>query len=255
MQGDLGQPEVHSRKTEEAISFVASPSATNDESFGELSFSTAEANSDFADELLRIHEYERQRMGQELHDSAGQLLVSLQLSVAHLRQVEKDNGHQDLIEEIQGTIRQIDQQIRALAFLHYPAELHDRGLGLALQSLTLGFGRRTGILTTFKATGNFAAINDASATALLRVAQEALVNVHRHARASNADVVIKRLRHSIELNISDDGVGLPAGMEPGKSRGIGLQGMRHRIERIGGSMEFMQLSPGTRITATIPIAA
>src|SRR6478735_2509037 len=72
-------------------------------------------------ELLRIHEYERQRMGQELHDSTGQLVVSLLLSLARLKRVEEDLGQGSIIDEIQETVRRIDKEIRSLAFLHYPA--------------------------------------------------------------------------------------------------------------------------------------
>ncbi len=151
-------------------------------------------DSGTVDELLRIHEYERQRIGQELHDSAGQLLVSLQFSVAHLKRVEEGSGHDSLLEEIQDTVRQIDQEIRSLAFLHYPVELSDRGLSSAIQALVRGFGRRTGIRTSFKASGDQSIASDSISTALLRVAQEALVNVHRHAHASHANVSLKRAR-------------------------------------------------------------
>src|SRR4051794_31816915 len=70
-------------------------------------------------DVLSIHEYERQRFAQELHDSAGQLLVALQLSVAHLKRVEGHSNYEALIEDIQGTVRLIDQEIRSMAFLSY----------------------------------------------------------------------------------------------------------------------------------------
>src|SRR5688572_21218920 len=69
------------------------------------------------DELLRIHEYERQRLGQELHDSTGQLVVFLLLSLARLRAIEKDLALGGLIDDIQDVVRQIDKEIRSLAFL------------------------------------------------------------------------------------------------------------------------------------------
>ena len=60
------------------------------------------------DEMLKIHEYERQRLGQELHDSAGQLVTALQLSIAHLRILEGHSGHEELVEEIQDNNQRID---------------------------------------------------------------------------------------------------------------------------------------------------
>jgi signal transduction histidine kinase len=207
------------------------------------------------DQMLSIHEYERQRMGQELHDSAGQLLVSLQLSITRLRAIEQDCGHDDLIEEIQATVRQIDQEIRALAFLHYPAELGDRGLCEAVQSLVRGFGKRTGIRTSFRCLGDNKVVGKLISITVLRVAQEALVNIHRHSHASSAKVVLTADVNRLHLTVSDDGVGMPAATDEDKGRGIGLQGMRHRVEMHGGLFNVKGLKHGTRVSATLPLIA
>jgi signal transduction histidine kinase len=206
------------------------------------------------DEMLKIHEYERQRLGQELHDSAGQLVVALQLSIAHLKILEEHSGHEDLIEDIQNTVRQIDGEIRSLAFLHYPAELGDRDLSSALQALANGFGKRTGIETTFKAMGKLVDIRGSCAMALLRVAQEALVNIHRHAHASTATIVLQKRGNRIELSISDDGVGIPAKVLA-NAHGIGMQGMRHRVEMLGGRFRVRNLLRGTKLLASVPAAS
>lgn len=202
------------------------------------------------DEMLKIHEYERQRLGQELHDSAGQLVVALQLSIAHLKILEEHSGHEDLIEDIQDTVRQIDREIRSLAFLHYPAELGDRDLPSAVRALASGFGKRTGIETTFKAVGRVD-IEGPRAMALLRVAQEALVNIHRHAHASSASIVLQKRGNEVELSISDDGVGIAAKVLA-EAHGIGMQGMRHRVEMLGGRFRIGNLSRGTKIFAIVP---
>ena len=212
-----------------------------------------ETDGDALDQQFRIHEYERCRMGQELHDSAGQLLVSLQLSVAHLKAVE-DGSHDGLIEEIQLIVSQIDREIRSLAFLHYPVELGDRCLCSAVQALALGFGRRTGIRTSFKCAGDRSPVSEPISMAVLRVAQEALVNIHRHSHASSARVVLENRQDRILLTVSDDGVGMPA-TEMQKARGIGLQSMRHRVEALGGHFGLRKLKHGTRVSAIVPLAA
>ena len=209
----------------------------------------------FAEELLRILEYERQRMGQELHDSAGQLLVSLQLSVARLRVIEQNCSHESLIEEIQDTVRRIDQEIRALAFLHYPAELGKRSLGGALQALVKGFGRRTGIRATFRQLGNPDRVAKPIALTILRVAQEALVNIHRHAHASSAKIMLETDLEELHLTVCDDGIGISANVDGKDGRGIGLQGMRHRVEIHGGHFDARSLKHGTKVSVTIPLAA
>ena len=214
---------------------------------------THSGTSTIVEELLQIHEYERQRMGQELHDSAGQLLVSLQLSIARLKITEADCGHRALIDEIQDTVRQIDREIRALAFLHYPAELGDRALGEAVRTLVHGFGRRTGIRISFRSLGDQTAVAEPISVTMLRVAQEALVNVHRHSHASSAKVLLETSDKRVHLTVSDDGVGIPTTVDVGKECGIGLQGMRHRVEMHGGHFGIRNLKHGTKISATVPL--
>lgn len=206
-------------------------------------------------ELLRIHEYERRRLGQELHDSTGQLVVSLLLSLSRLRKIEEGYGHVNLIDEIQEIVGQIDKEIRSLAFLHCPAELADRSLSASVESLAIGFGRRTGMHISFKCVGDPVPVNEAVSIALLRVTQEALVNVLRHAHATSARVQLKRRPDRLELRISDDGVGMPEIKEPTEPSGIGVQGMRFRVEAQGGHFEIRNTHPGTMVCATVPLAA
>ena len=207
------------------------------------------------DDLLRIHEYERQRLGQELHDSTGQLVVSLLLSLARLKRVDEEDGRGILIDEIQAIVRQIDREIRSLAFLHYQAELGDRSICASIESLALGFGRRTGMHISFKCVGDASPVDDSLSTALLRVAQEALVNVHRHSHGTSAKVELKNRRGRIELRVSDDGIGILEAGELAQSGGIGLQGMRYRVEAHGGRFEVRNLNPGTMVCAVVPTAA
>jgi len=87
--------------------------------------------------------------------------------------------------------------------------------------------------------------------ALLRVAQEALVNVYRHAHASLATVTLRRRSRSVELIVRDDGNGLPEGR--GNSFGLGLQSMRHRVETLGGVFRISGLKHGVKVFASVPI--
>ncbi len=205
-------------------------------------------------QLLDVRECERQRIGQELHDSAGQLLVALQLSVARLRRIEADSGHDDLMIEIDETIRLIDSEIRSLAFMEYPTELGDRSVTSAVQSLCRDFGRRAGIDVTFKSAGEFFGVAEPFSTAVLRVIQEALVNIHRHARASSAEVTLERARDRIQFAIADDGIGIRDAIED-EPHGIGLRGMRHRIESLGGQFQVKNMRRGLKVSGSLPLAA
>jgi signal transduction histidine kinase len=209
--------------------------------------------ADIFEKLLSLRDDERQRIGQELHDSAGQLLFSLQLSVARLRQTQEDGEHESLIEEIHDTARLIGQEIRSLAFLNHPARMDPRGLVAALDALFHGFGKRTGCRAEFKLIGDQPMVNGASCMALLRVAQEALVNIHRHAHASSVAAKLQRRKATLELTITDNGVGLPPPEQRAMNGGVGLDGMRFRVERLGGHFSIENLEQGTRLLASVPL--
>jgi signal transduction histidine kinase len=247
---------IAERELEGAFHFAGLQTPPFDsEAQGGNDFATEGQFSEFVARLLDVHEYERQRIGQELHDSTGQMLVSLQLGVARLRSIYRDGGHDELLDEIQDTVRKIDKEIRALAFLHYPAELGGRNLCEAVASLVRGFGSRTGIRTAFKCLGDLTGITETVSLTLLRVAQEALVNVHRHSRASAAKVTLERQVGSLRLTVSDNGVGLPAPAKQAVGGGIGLEGMRYRVETQGGQFNVRSLKHGTKISAAMPMVA
>jgi signal transduction histidine kinase len=210
--------------------------------------------AEILEQMLNVWDYERRRMGQELHDSAGQLLVALQLSVAHLQDVHDATSLADLLDEIRDTVRQIDREIRSVSFLNCPTELGAHGLGLALQALAHGFARRTGIQVDCQSNDEGAVGEGPASVALLRIAQEALVNIHRHAQASAVRLALKRRRDVLELTISDNGIGIPSDDELEKRHGLGLQGMRHRAEQLAGGFDIKRLKHGTRISARVPFA-
>jgi len=251
MRNDVKLLGLHRRAPPEGI-FHFSAAGTGTSSID--TFASPEIEPAIAARLLDIQDHERRRIGQELHDSAGQLLVSLQLSVARLASMDSDGCRNSLIEEIQDTVRQIDQEIRTLAFLHHPAELRGRGLQEALQTLVNGFCRRTGIRVSFICEEDRAVLEESISVAILRVVQEALVNVYRHARASSAKIVLKSDWRRLHLTISDDGIGFsPVLVDAQSGRGIGVQGMRDRVEMHGGSFEIKGRKRGTRISVTMPL--
>jgi len=257
MQGQLTLPYSKLSRSDESYhrSRIDLPGEQSDDHCNSESSMSLKGAQARLEELLRIHEYERRRLGQELHDSTGQLVVSLLLSLSRLRRIDEGFGHGTLIDEIQEIVRQIDKEIRSLAFLHCPAELADRCLFASVESLAIGFGRRTGMHVSFKSLGDAGPVNEPVSIALLRVTQEALVNIHRHAHATSAKVELRRRSDRLELRISDDGIGMPEAGDFVAPSGIGLQGMRYRVEALGGQFEIRDRHPGTVISATVPLTA
>lgn len=208
--------------------------------------------SQFFESCLKAQENERLKLGRELHDSTGQLLLALRLEIARLREVNGTLVQESLLDEIDETVREIDREIRAFAFTYYPAEVGRDGLGPALRSLARGFGRRTGLRINFNSIPDSIAQTGQVALALLRVAQEALLNVHRHAQALHVQIALTLRGGMLELTVRDDGVGIPEDHDLEESHGVGLLGMQHRVERLGGRFAIRRLKHGTKIVATVP---
>ena len=206
----------------------------------------------FRDEYLKIQQDERIQLGRELHDSTGQLLLALRLGIAHLRHVRGTDAEDGVIDEIDDMAQKIDREVRAFAYTHYPAELGSDGLVAALQSLARGFGRRTGLDIRFNCPPGSNRPKGAAALALLRVAQEAIMNVHRHARASHVQISLALRGGMHELVVRDDGIGIASSHDIEKSHGVGLQGMRHRVERLAGHFAIRRLKHGTKVIASVP---
>jgi signal transduction histidine kinase len=208
--------------------------------------------SQFFESCLRAQENERLKLGRELHDSTGQLLLALRLEIARLREVHGESTQGTLLDEIEETVREIDREIRAFSFTHYPAEVGRDGLGPALRSLARGFASRTGLRINFSSIPDTISHSGQVALALLRIAQEALLNVHRHAQALHVQMALTLRGGMLELVVRDDGVGIPLEHDLEESHGVGLLGMRHRVERLGGQFAIRRLKHGTKIVASVP---
>ena len=226
--------------------FFGSPSTGGDRTLPE--------SPPMGDGYLHGQDSERRRLGRELHDSTGQLLVALSMSVAHLRHSRDPGQADEILDEIDEAVQRIDREIRTFSFIHYPAELGENDLVAALEIFARSFGKRTGLQVTFQSCCKKAQTHPAIALALLRIAQEAMTNVHRHARASLVRLSLAEHRGIVELSIKDDGCGLPLPDCAGTMDGVGLLGMRHRIEHLGGHFRIRRMKQGTKVTAGLTAA-
>jgi signal transduction histidine kinase len=202
--------------------------------------------------FLCAQDIERFRLGQELHDSTGQLLVALRLNIARVKELDAEFGSGDLFREIDLTVGQIEKEMRAFSFVHYPAQMQQEGFAAALENFVRGFGQRTGLDVTFRNLCRVQLCSEPAAIALLRVAQEALTNVYRHAHATSVRILVAYRRGKLELCIEDDGQGLPD-VAANCRTGVGLRSMIHRMESHGGQLILQRLTHGTRVTASVPV--
>ena len=145
------------------------------------------------------------------------------------------------------------KEIRSISYLAHPPALEKLGLIGATNSLVEGFDRRTNLEASFDFVGEPDSISPAAESAIYRVAQEALSNVHRHARATNVRVLLCFRRFALHLVIADDGIGISAESVAGDGHaGVGLASMRSRLAEMGGRLSIHRLAPGTAIVASLP---
>ncbi len=207
--------------------------------------------------VLLTQEEERKRISRELHDVVAQMLSGINTRLASLKKDAAANA-KGMSRKISNTQRLVEKSVdivhRFARELH-PAVLDDLGLVPAVHAHLKTFAKETGIRVTLSASADVNEINSAKRTALYRVAQEALVNVARHAHAEQVDVSIQKLPNAILMQIKDKNKGFDVEkMWHGKkSRHLGMLGMRERVEMVGGRFT-VESAPdqGTTIQAWVP---
>jgi PAS domain S-box-containing protein len=207
--------------------------------------------------LLSVQEDERGRIAVELHDSTSQHLVALGLGVARLRRtLDSETDAEPVLDDMAGSIGEALKEIRVLSYLLNPPNLERDGLALTARRFVDGFGGRTGLHTLFRAEGDLDGLDPVFQRAAFRVIQEALSNVHRHAKAVGAEVDLTVRGHQLMLRIADDGCGigdLDIDLASPVQLGVGIPGMRARVTQLGGTLTLCGDSGGTLVEAVIPL--
>jgi signal transduction histidine kinase len=212
-------------------------------------------------QILRAQEEERKRISRELHDDIAQVLTAISFHLAVVKMEAASNG-KGLKEKIAHTQRLVEQSVNIVhqfAGQLRPAALDDLGLIPALHSYVKDFAKQTGLSVHFTSftRGRTEQLDAAKRTVLYRVVQEALINVAKHAHASLVNVNIRKLRGVIRMEVQDNGKSFEVQrmLSAQRSRGLGLLGMRERVEMVGGRFT-VESAPGqgTTIRAEIPFA-
>jgi signal transduction histidine kinase len=208
-------------------------------------------------QVMRVQGEERRRIARELHDDTCQQLALIGFSVDAVRKARHRVEIDAACGQIERALNSAQHQIRTLSYVLHPPELGDGGIVEALASFCEGFSRRSGLAVAFEhSVGPLRREADLE-LALYRVAQEALVNAHRHADASRVDVRIARIGEDIVLEIEDDGVGIAPEIVDGdfpEALGVGLTGMHERVVALGGEFCVARRN-GTLVRARVPTGA
>ena len=210
--------------------------------------------------LLRVQDDERRRIARDLHDSTGQALTALKLELAGIeREVAVRNPQmaRRLSSAIENA-RLISDELRTISYLLHPPLLDELGLGSALRWYVDGFGKRSGIAVQLDLRGE-ERLPPELETAIFRLVQECLINIHRHSGSATASIRLSQENGRIALAVQDEGRGMaPAELAQvcsGGSLGVGVRGMRERVKDFGGELEILSSERGTTIKTTIPFDA
>jgi two-component system NarL family sensor kinase len=211
--------------------------------------------------LLRTQDEERRRVARELHDTTGQTLIALQLQLASLGQRLKAGQEiSDILIQTNELVDQAIQEVRTLCYLLHPPLLDPAGLSSAARWYVEGFSKRSRIKVRLDLTSQIARLATPIETALFRVLQESLTNVYRHSESRSADVRLRMVTDTVTLEVQDYGKGVPFELleqfnRTGTGAGVGLAGMRERIEDLCGRLEISSGGKGTIVRASLPVTA
>ena len=206
--------------------------------------------------LLEVQEDERRRLARDLHDDLGQALTALKIQLESLARAG-DGALRSPLEECVGTTRHALERVRQISLSLRPLQLDDLGLAAALRSHLDRQARVGGLTPHFDDAEAPRLVAPELETACFRVAQEAINNVLRHARARNLWLRLFTADGRLALSVRDDGAGFDldaARRRAAAGESLGVVGMEERAALAGGTLE-LRTAPGqgTVLLATFPL--
>jgi signal transduction histidine kinase len=204
--------------------------------------------------LMQIQDAERRRVARDVHDGLGQYLVGVKMGIDQLTRRVTDEAIQETVAETSALLNRAITETRTISHLLHPPLLDEIGLESALAVYTDGFGKRSGINVKVDVDPELGRLDIDIETALFRVAQECLLNVHRHSNSPTASVSLRRENGIVELKVRDEGVGMNISPDAdGVELGVGLLGIKERIRQLDGNVEIVSDSGrGTLVVASVP---
>lgn len=209
--------------------------------------------------LMFAQDEERRRIARELHDSAGQNLAALAMTVARLENDAKRDPARlsKSIKDAQDLIRSLTEEIRTTSYLLHPPMLDEMGLSSALRWYIEGLAERSGLSIELNIADGLGRLAPEVELAIFRLVQECLTNIHRHSGSKTAVIRIAREPDKIYAEVQDRGKGMSPErfaevQSQGLGSGVGIRGMRERVRQSQGELIVDSNALGTKITAVFP---
>lgn len=209
-------------------------------------------------QLLRTQDEERRHIARELHDSAGQILAVLSMSLTHLMESAKQKAP-DLaqgVEQADRLLQQLSGEIRTTSYLLHPPLLDEVGLEGALSWYIDGLRKRSDLQIDLSVSEDFGRLPRDMELVVFRMVQECLTNIHRHSGSQMAWIQVGHEPDKLVVEVRDQGKGIPADKLAeiqSKGSGVGIRGMRERLRQFHGEMTVESSGAGTTVRAVIPV--
>jgi PAS domain S-box-containing protein len=216
------------------------------------------ARTELLSRLVFAQEDERRRIAREMHDQFGEQLTALGLGIRTLKDsCGSDPRLAPHVSHLEKVAQQLDRDVDHLVWELRPTALDDLGLRAALANYVQDWSVRVGVRADLHTTGlSSERLTSEVETTLYRIAQEALNNIAKHARAENVDVILERRPDYVSLIIEDDGVGFDQPAPGSLHQGFGLLGMQERAALVGATVQIESAAgEGTTIIVRMPVVA
>ena len=212
--------------------------------------------------LMNMQDEERRRIARELHDSAGQYLAGIQMNLSALLHEPSTLAAPEKarISDSVAMAERCTSEIRTISYLLHPPLLDETGVRSAISWYVQGFAERSGVRVNLEIAEGIGRLPSETETALFRVVQQSLANIHRHSGSEVARIAVDADSERVTVEICDQGRGIApeilAGFHSGtRLVGVGMVGMRERIRNLGGQFEVHSSDKGTTIQVSLPLPA
>jgi signal transduction histidine kinase len=202
-------------------------------------------------QILKAQDDERRRIARELHDSTGQNLAALSMTLGQIeRDVAPDNRSK--FEECRTLITSVTNELRNFSYLLHPPMMEDIGFTSAVEEYAQGFEKRSGLHVQTEISSAVGSLGRDREIALYRIIQEGLGNIQRHSGSSVATIKIFCSGETIVLEIHDRGRGFTATAQMKMNSGVGIRSMGERIRPFGGTLAIKSTGFGTTVRVVLP---
>ena len=205
--------------------------------------------------LMQAQDEERRHIARELHDSAGQTLVALNMGLAQIAEHAELDPAQlaESIQNAQGMVQHLTQELRTTSYLLHPPLLDESGLSSPLSWYVQGLTERSGLAIDLQIPENFERLPREMELVIFRLVQECLTNIHRHSGSKTALIRIERKQGKIHTSVQDEGKGMSPeklALIQSQGTGVGIRGMRERVRHLDGELTIESNGSGTKVSAS-----